>query len=128
MKQPRFRFDSFFRALADPTRLRLVSLLASGEICVCYFVEVLGEPQPKISRHLAYLRRLGLVSTRRDGKWIHYSLGTPSDPSAARLLGVIVEELRDRPECRRDLATLSRACCATSLPPALRDAPRPVMG
>ena len=46
-----------FQALGDPTRLRILNLLAAGDLCVCYFVEILGDPQPKISRHLAYLRR-----------------------------------------------------------------------
>ena len=59
---------TLFEALADRTRLRLLHLMTAGEICVCYFVEVLGESQPKISRHLAYLRRAGVVAARRDGK------------------------------------------------------------
>ena len=63
-----------FKCLADPTRLRLVNLLRGGEICVCYFVEILSEPQPKVSRHLAYLRRAGIVDARREGKWMHYKL------------------------------------------------------
>src|SRR5213082_2998160 len=54
-----------FQALGDPTRLRILNLLAAGELCVCYFVEILGDPQPKISRHLAYLRRAGVVDARR---------------------------------------------------------------
>src|SRR5260221_14031787 len=71
---------SLFQALGDRTRLRLLNLLAGGELCVCYFVEVLGEAQPKISRHLAYLRRRGLVESRRDGKRIPYRLGRPAPP------------------------------------------------
>src|SRR5512141_1139481 len=63
-----------FAALADRTRLRLLNLMSRGEVCVCFFVEVLDEPQPKISRHLAYLRHAGLVQARRDGKWIHYGI------------------------------------------------------
>jgi ArsR family transcriptional regulator len=64
-----------FAAFADPTRLRILSLLqAEREICVCDLCEVLGEAQPKVSRHLATLRRVGLVQVRRDGKWKHYSL------------------------------------------------------
>jgi ArsR family transcriptional regulator, arsenate/arsenite/antimonite-responsive transcriptional repressor len=64
----------FFAALSDPTRLRLLNLMKSGEICVCYLREVLNTNQPKISRHLAYLKRAGLVEGRRDGKWTHYRL------------------------------------------------------
>src|SRR5438093_13768219 len=63
---------TLFQALADRTRLRLLNLMWGGEVCVCYFVELLDEPQPKISRHLAYLRRAGMVAARRDGKWMHY--------------------------------------------------------
>ena len=60
--------DLLFRALADSTRLRLLNLIAEREICVCYFVEILNISQPKVSRHLAYLRRAGIVAARREGK------------------------------------------------------------
>ena len=63
-----------FRAFADPTRLRLLNLLLERELCVCDLCEVLDEIQPKVSRHLAYLRRAGLVTVRRDGKWKHYAV------------------------------------------------------
>jgi ArsR family transcriptional regulator, arsenate/arsenite/antimonite-responsive transcriptional repressor len=114
-----------FEALADPTRLRLINLLAQGEICVCYFVAILGEPQPKISRHLAYLRRAGLAATRRDGKWIHYRLGQPEGEAAKRVLDSLVDALRTDPAMQRDLAALEIACCAVRLPAAIADAPRP---
>jgi ArsR family transcriptional regulator, arsenate/arsenite/antimonite-responsive transcriptional repressor len=117
--------QQLFEALGDRTRIRIVNLLSAGEICVCYFVAVLCEPQPKISRHLAYLRRAGVVSARRDGKGSHYSLRTPEQEGLAALLRGIVGTLRELPEMKRDLAHLTRACCATSLPPELRDAPRP---
>jgi ArsR family transcriptional regulator, arsenate/arsenite/antimonite-responsive transcriptional repressor len=116
---------SLFEALADPTRLRLINLLAQGEICVCYFVAILGEPQPKISRHLAYLRRAGLAATRRDGKWIHYRLGQPEGEAAKRVLDSLVDALRTDPAMQRDLAALEIACCAVRLPAAIADAPRP---
>src|ERR1700756_1035359 len=74
---------TLFQALGDPTRLRLLNLMASGEVCVCYFVEILDETQPKISRHLAYLRRAGLVTARREGKWMHYRLVTPQGAGQA---------------------------------------------
>lgn len=64
----------FFKALADPTRLRLVCLLANQELCVCDLTEVLQIPQPTISRHMATLKQAGLVQDRRAGKWIHYIL------------------------------------------------------
>lgn len=74
---------SFFSALADPTRLRLLHLMKDGEICVCFLQGVLKTNQPKISRHLAYLRKSGLVEARRDGKWIHYQLRKqPKDQQA----------------------------------------------
>ena len=78
-----FRIELLFKALADRTRLRVIHLIGNDEVCVCFFVEVLKTNQPKVSRHLAYLRRAGLVSTRRDGKWMHYRLVEPSDPHAA---------------------------------------------
>ena len=84
--------DSFFKALADRTRLRLIHLLADEELCVCDCVNVLKTNQPKVSRHLAYLRRAGLVTARRDGKWTYYRLVEPADPCAAKIL----HELRKR--------------------------------
>src|SRR5271169_1690377 len=73
-KEKPFPLDLLFRALADRTRLRLLNLIADREICVCYFVEILRTSQPKISRHLAYLRRAGIVAARRQGRWMHYRL------------------------------------------------------
>jgi DNA-binding transcriptional ArsR family regulator len=70
---------SLYMALADPTRLRLLLQMYSGEVCVGEFADALGDSQPKISRHLAYLRNAGVVNTRRDGKWIHYSIRWPED-------------------------------------------------
>ena len=119
------KLDSFFQALGDPTRLRLLNLVAHGEICVCYFVSILKQAQPKISRHLAYLRRAGLVAARREGKWMHYTLATPSSPVVARILEATLAELRNAPAYRDDIAALSRACCAVRIPAALQDAPRP---
>lgn len=69
--------DKLFRAFADETRLRLLQLLSKGELCVCDLTTVLKAPQPKISRHLGYLKRAGLVLDRRQGKWKHYSLTKP---------------------------------------------------
>ncbi|MGB6717610.1 MAG: metalloregulator ArsR/SmtB family transcription factor, partial [Candidatus Acidiferrales bacterium] len=101
-----------FRALADPTRLRLLNLIAGREVCVCYFVEILRLSQPKISRHLAYLRRAGVVSARREGKWMHYRLAMPQDKAAANILRETLKHLRAAPEMRRDVARLNSACCA----------------
>jgi ArsR family transcriptional regulator len=115
--------DVFFAALADRTRLRLLNLLAGGEICVCFFVETLRAGQPKISRHLAYLRRAGLVAARRDGKWIHYRLERPTEPNRAKLLDAVVAWLAGDAEMQRDHESLLRACCSPR--PELREAPKP---
>jgi ArsR family transcriptional regulator len=66
--------DSVFKGFADPTRIRILSLLAAGELCVCDVVDILGLPQPAVSRHLAYLRRTGLVEVTRDAKFAYYRL------------------------------------------------------
>src|SRR5579863_2883391 len=108
----KFPLERLFRALADPTRLRLINLVAKQEVCVCYFVEVIGVPQPKISRHLAYLRRAGIVAARREGKWMHYTLVPPSDKGAAQILRETLIALRDRPEMKQDTSRLKSACCA----------------
>ena len=116
---------TLFSALADRTRLRLLNLMRRGEICVCYFVAILDETQPKISRHLAYLRRAGIVNARRDGKWIHYSLARPADPSAAAVLDKTLEAIEGDKQMLRDRLAIERACCAVKLPPELQNAPRP---
>jgi ArsR family transcriptional regulator len=118
--------DQFFRALADPIRLRLLSLIAGRDICVCFLVEILGMSQPKISRHLAYLRRAGLVAAHNDGKWVHYRLAEPADETAAEILRTTLRRLRERPQMRRDEARLGAAsCCAPGTPVQLQTAPRP---
>lgn len=81
--------DRLFRALADATRLRILGLLTGGEVCVCDIHESLGIPQPKASRHLAYLRRAGLVEARREGLWIHYRIAAPRDPVVAGVLDAV---------------------------------------
>jgi ArsR family transcriptional regulator, arsenate/arsenite/antimonite-responsive transcriptional repressor len=92
-----FNLELFFKALADGTRLQLIHVLADEEVCVCSLVDVLKTNQSKISRHLAYLRRAGLVVARRDGRWSHYRLIEPPDPSAARIFREVRERLRDIP-------------------------------
>jgi ArsR family transcriptional regulator len=110
------------QALGDPTRLRLLNLLRSGEICVCYFVEILGEPQPKVSRHLAYLRRAGIVDVRREGKWMHYKLAATGQ---AAVLDAILDSIAGDRQMQRDRLALERACCAVKLTGTLQNAPRP---
>lgn len=85
--------ETLFKALADRTRLRLIQILGDDELCVCSCVEVLKTNQPKVSRHLAYLRRAGLVAARRDGKWTYYRLVKPDDPHAAKILDEIRSSL-----------------------------------
>jgi ArsR family transcriptional regulator len=118
--------ERLFRALADATRLRLLNLIADREICVCYFVEILHVSQPKVSRHLAYLRRAGIVDTRRDGKWMHYRLAAPKDEVAAGILHATLRHLREKPQMRRDISRLSSACCSPKKYDTLQDAPLPV--
>ena len=103
--------EVLFNALADRTRLRLLNLIAQQEICVCYFVEVLGAPQPKISRHLAYLRKAGIVAARREGKWMHYRLAIPADSHAAAILETTLNALRKNKEVQEDFTRLTHACC-----------------
>ncbi len=118
--------EYLFKALADRTRLRLINLLGDGEVCVCFFVEILRMSQPKISRHLAYLRRAGIVEARRDGKWIHYRLVEPPDAHAARVLSEVREWLSQQADMQRDRARLVKVCSAPLLPVKLQHAPRPV--
>jgi len=113
-----------FHALADGTRLRLINLLSGGELCVCYLVEVLGEAQPKISRHLSYLRRAGVVAARRDGKWIHYRLVMP-DGARGRLLECALAALAADRAMQDDRLALLRTCCGATLPATLQHAPKP---
>jgi ArsR family transcriptional regulator, arsenate/arsenite/antimonite-responsive transcriptional repressor len=114
-----------FRALADPTRLRLLNLIADREICVCYFVEILRTSQPKVSRHLAYLRRAGIVASRREGKWMHYRLVIPKDHAAASILRETLKHLKTNVEMRRDVSRLRSACCAPEKFDLLQAAPQP---
>jgi ArsR family transcriptional regulator len=120
-----FDLETFFLALADRTRLRLINLMGEDEVCVCFFVEVLGETQSKISRHLAYLRRAGVVAARRDGKWMHYRVVTPKHERAARVFIELRAWLAEENEMRRDRQQLAKVCCAPRMPVQLMHAPRP---
>jgi ArsR family transcriptional regulator len=117
--------DLFFRALADRTRLRLLNLMGNDEVCVCFFVEILKTNQPKISRHLAYLRRAGIVGARREGQWIHYRIAEPADADAARVLKDVMTWLAADTEMQRDRQRLVKICCAPQLPISIQGAPRP---
>jgi ArsR family transcriptional regulator len=124
-KQKAFDRELFFRALADRTRLRLLNLMGGDEVCVCFFVEILKTNQPKISRHLAYLRRAGIVDARREGPWIHYRIAEPNDADAARVLKDTMSWLANEPEMQRDRQRLVKICCAPQLPISIQGAPRP---
>ena len=106
MKESGFDMEQLFLALADRTRLRLLNLMGDDEVCVCFLVETLGEPQPKISRHLAALRRAGIVTARRDGRWMHYRVTPPPDEQAARILAAVRTWLGAEPGMQLERARL----------------------
>jgi len=126
MKRAEFNAEHFFQALGDQTRLRLLNLMGEQEICVCYLVEILGQPQPKISRHLAYLRRAQIVAARRQGKWMHYRIVMPPEIGAAQVLRQTLAWLREDRKMQADRARLSKACCSPKKFAALEGAPAPV--
>ena len=111
-----FDLELFFSALADRTRLRLLNLLRDGEVCVCFFAGTLETNNPKISRHLSYLKRASLVTGRRDGKWMHYKLQPPTDPYAADLFDATMKMLEHDAEMKRDREELVKFCCAPDAP------------
>jgi ArsR family transcriptional regulator len=103
-----------FKAFADPTRLRILGLLAGGEICVCNIHECLGIPQPTASRHLAYLRRKNLVVTRKDGLWVHYALAPLEEPVMRVLMSAVTHVLCHCESISKDRQRLEAqtGCCA----------------
>src|SRR3954451_13609609 len=94
--------ESLFKALGDATRLRILGLLLAGEVCVCDIHETLKIPQPKASRHLAYLRKAGLVESRREGLWIHYRLAISADPVLESLAKAIRHALAHAEAIQKD--------------------------
>jgi ArsR family transcriptional regulator len=127
MAKRAYDIERFFQALGDQTRLRLLNLMGDQEICVCYFVEILGGPQPKISRHLAYLRSAGIVEARRDGKWMHYSVVMPDHEGAAQVLRQTMEWLKEEKAMKADRARLVKACCSPEKFALLEGAPVPAV-
>ena len=105
--------ERVFKALADATRLRILGVLLTGEVCVCDIHDSLRIPQSKTSRHLAYLRRAGLVETRRDGIWIRYRLGQLSDPVVGAVIDAVRHALAHVDVVRRDADRLGKrtGCC-----------------
>jgi ArsR family transcriptional regulator len=125
MAKQTFNVERFFQALGDNTRLRLMNLMGDQEVCVCYFVEILDNPQPKISRHLAYLRSAGIVSARREGKWMHYRIVMPPHIGAEQILKQTLGWLKEDKAMQKDRAQLTRACCSPSKYAMLDGAPLP---
>lgn len=108
------RVDVMFRAFSDPTRLRILHMLGGGELCVCHIVDVLGVPQPTASRHLAYLRRAGLVAARKEGLWSYYRLARARTALHRKLLDCLGCCLAEIPALARDAKTLAavrQRCC-----------------
>ena len=101
--------ENLFKALADDTRLRILALLGDNEVCVCHIHDSLGLPQPTVSRHLAYLRRSGLVAARRDGVWMHYRVSTSLNPVIQGVVGATVEALQQLPATTRDRKQFQRS-------------------
>lgn len=119
MKKAPINLPSLLKALADPTRLRILALLgATDEVCVCHIHTALGVPQPTASRHLAYLKKAGLVEDRKVGLWVHYRLAVLKDAS----LRDVVDAARRA--AGRLLPTTTRDCCR--LETAVRTLPSPL--
>ena len=110
--------DQMFRAFSDRTRLRILHLLKGGELCVCDLVDTIGVPQPKISRHLAYLRQAGLVMARKQGLWSYYRLAAARNEFHQKLLDCLTCCFGSVPELAKDTKLLAackarNGCCET---------------
>jgi ArsR family transcriptional regulator len=103
------QLETLFKALADKTRLRILALLGKNEVCVCHIHDSLGLPQPTVSRHLAYLRRSGLVRARRDGVWMHYQLADSLPGEVQGVLDSAVSALQPLPSTTEDRKQFQRA-------------------
>jgi ArsR family transcriptional regulator len=99
-----------FRALGDETRLRMVALLAHGELCGCHFETALGVGQPNVSRHLGVLRAAGVVVSRREGPWVYYAIAPQAHAATAAMLSAVIEAFGAARAVRADHARLRRAC------------------
>ena len=111
-------FAPVFKALSDDSRLRIINLLFySGELCVCDIEEVMGFTQPKVSRHLAYLRKAGLVDDRKKGLWMLYSIAKPRNEGHRKVLDFLADILRSDAVARKDAERLAsrirKGCCTT---------------
>ncbi|HRH41685.1 MAG TPA: metalloregulator ArsR/SmtB family transcription factor [Pyrinomonadaceae bacterium] len=126
-KEKPFDMELFFASLADKTRLRILNLIGDDEVCVCYLVEIIDTNQPKISRHLAYLKKAGLVSVRRDWKWSHYRIVKPNNEGARKVLAETLAWLRNEPEMQNDKKQMKNLCCipVAQQPISIQGAPKP---
>jgi ArsR family transcriptional regulator, arsenate/arsenite/antimonite-responsive transcriptional repressor len=103
------QLEVIFKALADKTRLRVLALLGNNEVCVCHLHDSLGLPQPTVSRHLAYLRRSGLVDVRRDGVWMHYRVAADLDPAVQNVVRAAVDAVLQVPTSNQDRKQFKRS-------------------
>ena len=103
-----------FKTLADPTRLRLLNLLACGETCVCELADTLRVVQPKVSRHLARLKRSGLVDARRNGKWMHYRWAQHGDPLVRHVLEGLRQWMAKDEAMNGERHRRRKVCCRIS--------------
>jgi ArsR family transcriptional regulator len=117
--------QTFFTALADRTRRRILNLIRDQELCVCFFTEVLDVSQPKVSRHLAYLRNAEIVATRREGKWMYYRIVEPEDLYAAQILHDTLDWLASEERMRTDYEKLNLICSSPNVPVQIARAPSP---
>jgi ArsR family transcriptional regulator len=101
--------ENLFKALADKTRLRILALLGNNEVCVCHIHDSLGVPQPTVSRHLAYLRKSGLVAARRDGVWMHYQVSRSLSPVVRDVVAAAVSALQQLPATTQDRKQFQRS-------------------
>jgi len=122
-----FDAELFCAAMADKTRLRLLNLMRDGEVCTCFLADTLRTNDPKISRHLAYLKRAGLVKGRRDGKWTHYSLNPPTDNKAQKVFEAIMEMLKGDKEMEFDRKRLADVCCPPAAPVQIQPTSRKIL-
>src|SRR4051794_1980181 len=103
------RLERVFKALADKTRLRILALLGNNEVCVCHIHDSLGIPQPTVSRHLAYLRKSGIVAARRDGVWMHYQVSRSLSPVVQSVVAAALDALQQLPATTQDRKQFQRS-------------------
>lgn len=101
--------ENVFKALADKTRLRILAIVGNNEVCVCHIHDSLGVPQPTVSRHLAYLRKSGIVAARRDGVWMHYRVSRSLSPVVQGVVAAALDALQQLPATTQDRKQFQRS-------------------